>query len=61
LGNVLDYVIAADRTPRYKADEPNVRGDKPAAGEFWPTPREYAEELLRHLEPIRPASLKVRK
>jgi hypothetical protein len=50
LANVLDYVIANDRTRPYGIDEPNVFGEKPIAGKKWQTPKEYALELCRQLE-----------
>jgi len=49
LGNVLEYIIATDRTPPYEPDEPNARGDRPKPGQSWQTPKEYAQELFRLL------------
>jgi hypothetical protein len=50
LANALEQIIAADRTPPYRIDEPNAQGDKPRPGTSWLTPREFALELFRQLD-----------
>jgi len=47
LSNVLEYIATSDQTPQYKPDQPNRRGDFPAEGTAWQTPREYALALLK--------------
>ena len=47
--NILEHIILTDRTQQYGVKEPNLRGDIPASGESWPTPREYALDLMRQL------------
>jgi hypothetical protein len=45
--HVLEYVVVTDRTPPYRMNEANVRGDLPLEGTSWQTPREYALELAK--------------